>query len=237
MSDEKISGTDRDKLKDLFKTGSRPTEDSFAKLIDSMLNLNDENTVVSLDGLKLARAGVGPLLKFSNSKDGAWWNISLGAKNSLNIASLGNSGCVGINKAEPKTALDVNGTITSNGLMVNGVLQFEAKEFTARSGTSKYDIISVAKIDMGRWDVAVWCNDPVIKCFNIFPVNYIRDDNNNDTKSNGNGLRCLLPSDDFNIAIISDAKNIYLKITGLLLDTPRVIHYSVNQLFVAPQPG
>lgn len=131
--------TSRAGLKKLFSKGKRPTEESFATLIDSTLNKNDDK--IELDksnGLHLYPSGDdGKLFSIFNSKttEEAKWSLlnrgkglsfeDLELRNSTPIDEgkpalfLSNNGQMGVGTNNPKHELEVNGNIASSGRVGN----------------------------------------------------------------------------------------------------------------------
>ena len=129
----------RKTLEAKFKKGKMPSENAFADLIDSTLNLIDDGFEKTVeDGLKVSQLGDGKLVSFyqnmaalnamwfvgldratSNLKIGNQFNPNILTLRSLDTASsdadsASNMG-VGINKDNPQYALDVAGIIASFG--------------------------------------------------------------------------------------------------------------------------
>ena len=128
-----MSMKDRKTLKNYFKKGFVPSEANFENLIDSGINkIDDGFSKTSKDGLMISGIeGSDKLLSFYESieDEEAQWVIALNHegkenKNDLQINSpsskepvftLHKEGRIGINKAQPKSELDVNGWIHSKG--------------------------------------------------------------------------------------------------------------------------
>ncbi|HCS63526.1 MAG TPA: hypothetical protein DIW64_05235 [Cellvibrio sp.] len=132
---------DRNALKNKFKKGRMPSEQDFSNLIDSMVNILEEGfDKTSRDGLKISQLmGSGRLLSFYKNiaVESPQWFLELstsenklhfGTPQSPRVLSLYSQGggvdgpnnlrvAVGINKENPQTTLDVDGTIASNGRM------------------------------------------------------------------------------------------------------------------------
>ncbi|MDR7088938.1 MULTISPECIES: hypothetical protein [Cellvibrio] len=132
---------DRNALKNKFKKGRMPSEQDFSNLIDSMVNILEEGfDKTSRDGLKISQLmGSGRLLSFYKNiaVESPQWFLELstsenklhfGTPQSPRVLSLYSQGsgsdgqnnlrvAVGINKENPQTTLDVEGTIASSGRM------------------------------------------------------------------------------------------------------------------------
>jgi hypothetical protein len=132
---------DRNALKNKFKKGRMPSEQDFSNLIDSMVNILEEGfDKTSRDGLKISQLmGSGRLLSFYKNiavENPQWFlelstsenKLHFGTPQSPRVLSLyshssGDDGqntlrvAVGINKENPQTTLDVEGTIASSGRM------------------------------------------------------------------------------------------------------------------------
>lgn len=130
---------DRTALKNRFKKGKMPTEQDFANLIDSMVNILEEGFDKSSEtGLKISQLmGAGKLLCFYEniSVDSPKWFMELaidgdglhfGTPTAPRVLSLRDvvhqvngqavsSVAVGINNERPEAELDVEGTIVANG--------------------------------------------------------------------------------------------------------------------------
>lgn len=129
----------RKTLEAKFKKGKMPSENAFADLIDSTLNLVDDGFEKTVeDGLKVSQLGDGKLVSFYQNMaalnamwfvglDRATSNLKIGNQFNPNILTLrsleslstesdyaSNMG-VGINKDNPQYTLDVAGTIASHG--------------------------------------------------------------------------------------------------------------------------
>jgi hypothetical protein len=124
----------RAELKEHFQQGKMPTQEDFADLIDSMLNMLDEGFDKSPeDGLKVEQLQGGKLLSFYKDINigEALWSLELDkASNSLSfqngqaqplltLSSTTDSDkiqrtLVGIRQNNPKYELDVVGTVASN---------------------------------------------------------------------------------------------------------------------------
>lgn len=119
----------RETLKNYFGDGQLPTQAHFADLVDSMLNMVDEGFRKTIaNGQELyAPVGHHNLLSFyrDQSPQQALWRISLGAQQDQlqfqpltgdsPLLSLDAAQRVGIGTAQPKTTLDVRGTVGSQG--------------------------------------------------------------------------------------------------------------------------
>lgn len=127
----------RESLRSYFSDGALPTQEHFADLIDSMLNMSDEGFRKSVErGFEIsAAAGYEALLSFFRDQDPdrALWSVGFGgaqgqlwiranadlqqgqAGTTAPLWSLDPDGRVGIGKADPLTTLDVNGVVSSTG--------------------------------------------------------------------------------------------------------------------------
>lgn len=120
----------REKLKELFRKGLKPTETSFGTLIDSLYNLEDDNLEdwLSENFTIVADKDKQRLISFykdlKSSKKPPHWTLRLSSDASKLIFSnhqgktmlmLKQNGHVGINTNHPSTPLDVRGTITATG--------------------------------------------------------------------------------------------------------------------------
>lgn len=130
----------RETLRNFFRRGSLPTEESFFDLIDSTLNLNDEGFDKSeRNGLEIRSQALRPsLLSFFRNDDPAdpvwrlaldevdrrrllFWDERSGGDGAIAAAAvppeptlaLGPGARVGINTDQPQRELDVNGTLRS----------------------------------------------------------------------------------------------------------------------------
>lgn len=130
----------RETLRNFFRRGALPTEESFFDLIDSTLNLNDEGFNKSeRNGLEIQSRAVRPsLLSFFRAEDPGdpVWRLALdevdrrrllfwdeeqglagaevaGAPPPEPTLTLGPGARVGINTDDPQRELDVNGTVRS----------------------------------------------------------------------------------------------------------------------------
>lgn len=130
---------DRNALKNKFKKGKMPSEQDFSNLIDSMVNILEEGfDKTSRDGLKISQLmGSGRLFSFYKNiaVESPQWFLELstsenklhfGTPNCPRVLSLYSHSedsqgslrvAVGINKENPQTTLDVEGTIASTGRM------------------------------------------------------------------------------------------------------------------------
>ncbi len=111
----------RQELYDLFVTGSKPTQDDFADLIDSMVNSADDGIGAAEKGepMEIVEQGTQDrLLDFSSVKGNPVWRVGAQAngKNGLNIATADEksrvfirkeNGCIGINNSAPQAKLHV----------------------------------------------------------------------------------------------------------------------------------
>ena len=131
----------RKTLEAKFKNGRMPSENSFADLIDSTLNMIDDGFEKTVeDGFKISQLGDGKLISFYQNMttlNPMWFinidhgtrNLSIGNDFNAHVLTLcsiddtaGNEKQtphmgVGINKENPQVALDVAGTIASDGRM------------------------------------------------------------------------------------------------------------------------
>ncbi|MDR0982051.1 MAG: hypothetical protein LBM07_02250 [Culturomica sp.] len=73
----------RDKLKELFKNGCKPTEDDFANLIDSVTNISDDINVSKETPSKEIFKGTLPA-------DGKWHSLQLNGVNENDVCSIYN---------------------------------------------------------------------------------------------------------------------------------------------------
>lgn len=128
----------RESLRSYFSDGALPTQEHFADLIDSMLNMSDEGFRKSVErGFEVsAAAGYEALLSFFRDQDPdlPLWSIGFGgAQGQLLIRSntepsqdgqadaaaplwcLDPAGRVGIRTGNPEAALDVDGVVRSKG--------------------------------------------------------------------------------------------------------------------------
>lgn len=120
----------RDKLKELFRKGLKPTETSFSTLIDSFYNLEDDNLEdwLSENFTIVADKDKHRLISFfkdlKSTKEMPHWTLRLSSDAKKLIFSnskgktmliLKQDGHVGINTNYPSTPLDVRGTITATG--------------------------------------------------------------------------------------------------------------------------
>lgn len=133
MSKKKTKPDNRETLKSYFKNGNRPTQENFERLIDSVINKADDGISKDLDdGLILAPEGensnrtVSFVEKIGQNHPS--WSIDLvdgadGASSGLGFLQpdkedahkaklfFNNNGRVGIHTNDPKTDLEVQGTI------------------------------------------------------------------------------------------------------------------------------
>jgi hypothetical protein len=128
----------RESLRSYFSDGALPTQQHFAELIDSMLNMNDEGFRKSVErGFEVsAAAGYEALLSFFRDEDpdDPLWSVGFGGaqgqllirgndepsrEGQLDTAAplwcLDPAGRVGIRTANPEDALDVDGVLRSKG--------------------------------------------------------------------------------------------------------------------------
>jgi hypothetical protein len=127
----------RTTLKNYFKSGSLPSEDQFADLIDSMLNMRDEGFEKTAEqGFKVGQLPKGRSITFFKGIpiESPIWSVKIDLKNgdrklsflnekdeeilTLTPGSQGQNfldGKVGIRQNQPDFELDVAGTIASRG--------------------------------------------------------------------------------------------------------------------------
>ncbi|MBE1160676.1 hypothetical protein [Dyella acidiphila] len=128
----------RESLRSYFSDGALPTQEHFADLIDSMLNMSDEGFRKSVErGFEIsAAAGYEALLSFFRDQDPdlpLWSVLFGGAQGQLLIRANGEppadgetdtrppllcldpSGRIGIRNASPAAALDIDGMLRSKG--------------------------------------------------------------------------------------------------------------------------
>lgn len=133
-----MSSRSRESLKQFFREGSLPDENHFADLIDSMLNMSDEGFRKTVHrGFEVyASQGHDALLSFFRDQEpeSPAWQVGLnGANDLLHLRGRPASGSdlanadapptlaldaarrVGVGTAEPRTALDVAGVVSSDG--------------------------------------------------------------------------------------------------------------------------
>ncbi|MCR9173732.1 MAG: hypothetical protein NXI10_14615 [bacterium] len=130
---------DRDTLKNLFKKGNLPSENSFADVIDSTINKIDDGFSKSMkDGLMLSPVGKSKkvLSIFNKVTDSeAQWSMEtedgagLGqnekqlhfktGENDTKLFTLSDQQRIGISNANPQHSLDVNGTIAARARIGN----------------------------------------------------------------------------------------------------------------------
>jgi hypothetical protein len=132
MSTKKTKLDNRETLKNYFKNGTRPSEENFGSLIDSMINKADDGISKNLtDGLLLAPDGESSsrTLSFVNKigEERPAWSIELSKGDAPGLGIMqptSNSpeedetrmffhknGKIGIHTNAPKTDLDVNGIL------------------------------------------------------------------------------------------------------------------------------
>ncbi|MCP5003938.1 MAG: hypothetical protein GY941_08315 [Planctomycetes bacterium] len=122
----------RDVLKNFFKKGSMPKGVHFNELIDSSINIIDDSLdKTAEDGLMLSpTGGMDKLVSLYKNSDfeHCVWSISIDKqndgliiKNNKNKTALylDPDGKIGINKKDPKSALDIDGAVTSSGRVGN----------------------------------------------------------------------------------------------------------------------
>jgi hypothetical protein len=136
----------RDALYDMFATGNKPTQDDFADLIDSMINIVDDGIGASQAGepMEIVQQGTKKrLLDFSSSTDNPVWRISAQSGNGvdgLNIATADQksklfvkkeNGLTGINNENPQARLqitpDAETALLVNDRAKNTALMIDAK--------------------------------------------------------------------------------------------------------------
>jgi hypothetical protein len=125
-----MSSRNRKTLKNYFSDGQLPTQEHFADLIDSMLNMSDEGFFKTVeDGEKIhAAVSHDALLSFyrDEAPDQLLWRVGLGGvkENRLQIMpnpdaapllSLDRAQRVGIGRSDPSETLDVAGTVAMTG--------------------------------------------------------------------------------------------------------------------------
>jgi len=126
-----MSSRRRSELKNYFIKGRIPKEEDFQDLIDSTLNiLDDDVQVTDEEGLVLNRKVNKALMSFRHTgeEEGAFWRIELEndenneqflkfkfSQNENSIISLAQDGKVGVGIEKPLHPLDVNGTVGSHG--------------------------------------------------------------------------------------------------------------------------
>jgi hypothetical protein len=126
-----MSSRRRSELKNYFIKGRIPKEEDFQDLIDSTLNILDDDVQVNEeDGLILSPKENNSLLTFKEKtqEEGAFWRIELESdanneqflkfkfsQNEHAILSLAQDGKVGVGIEKPLHNLDVNGAIGSHG--------------------------------------------------------------------------------------------------------------------------
>ena len=142
-----MSRQSRETLKGYFKEGKRPSEDEFADLIDSALNINDEGfRKTPPDGLRVTSLGDShALMSFYTPKSDASraeWSIGFGDDfkrltvhrppfSATPLISFDPQARLGVNTPEPQDELDVRGVIRGEGrrgrevagLLANGQFQ------------------------------------------------------------------------------------------------------------------
>lgn len=124
-----MKGKNRETLKNYFSDGKLPTQEHFAELIDSMLNMSDEGFSKSVkNGDEIyAPYGYHHLQSFYREQDPAMprWRVSLSKDADQLLLHSGNEEqpqlClnreqgVGIGTLQPQAALDVQGAVRSSG--------------------------------------------------------------------------------------------------------------------------
>ncbi len=130
-----MSKRNRNTLKKFFSEGALPSEDQFADLIDSTLNMVDEGfSKTPTNGFEVSCQGnMQNLISFFRMADpnDPLWSISLSpTRNTLTfqqvgseeegrqtVLTLSDEGMVGIGQKEPQSALDVAGVAKMEGRM------------------------------------------------------------------------------------------------------------------------
>lgn len=112
----------RKELYDLFRTGNKPTQDDFADIIDSMVNIVDDGIGVSERGRPLEIVHQGTKQRFldlSSAKDQPVWRIGAQSNtgvNGLNVTTADDKsrlfvkredGSIGINNENPQAKLHI----------------------------------------------------------------------------------------------------------------------------------
>lgn len=126
-----MSSRNRKTLKNYFSDGQLPTQEHFADLIDSMLNMSDEGFRKTVENGEEVRAAVGhnALLSFyrDQNPDALLWRVGLGGSQSqLHISAseasesppllcLDRQHGVAIGHGTPTERLDVDGTVAASG--------------------------------------------------------------------------------------------------------------------------
>ena len=127
----------RESLRNYFSDGALPTQEHFADLVDSMLNMSDEGFRKSVErGFEISAAsGYEALLSFFRDEDPdqPLWHIGFGGaqgqllirtqkeaqdtqgKASVPLWCLDPAGRVGIGRNNPEAELDVDGVVRSSG--------------------------------------------------------------------------------------------------------------------------
>ena len=151
----------RASLKNLFLKGKIPRESDFHELLDSSLNKSDDGISRSKgEGLKIISDGVnGELMSFFNNvKDlnPNWYinqrtedgneGLNIGEQNGGSRLFLEKGGNVGIGNTKPKTKLDVNGTISSQGrigLFAYGEVPADGQWHDVLSELNEYNVFEL----------------------------------------------------------------------------------------------
>ncbi|HEX7817335.1 hypothetical protein [Dyella sp.] len=127
----------RESLRNYFSDGALPSQEHFADLIDSMLNMSDEGFRKSVErGFEISAAsGYEALLSFFRDQDPdlPLWNVGFGgARGQLLIRAnqdqqeeqdktasplwcMDPAGRIGVRRSEPEAELDVDGVVRSTG--------------------------------------------------------------------------------------------------------------------------
>jgi hypothetical protein len=126
-----MSRQSRETLKAYFRAGARPSEQDFADLIDSTLNINDEGfRKTPPDGLRISTLGDSrALLSFYTPRsegDQAEWSFALGddykrlsiqrpGVDGAPLMTLSPDGRMGVGTTSPQDDLDVPGVVRTGG--------------------------------------------------------------------------------------------------------------------------
>ncbi len=123
----------RTELKELFKTGAKPSGDDFKAFIDSTLNITDDGIAKAAGAdtpLKINAQGTDEKLLDFYTGETKTWSINqkpADDKSGLNIATPGGSklfidsstGNVGIGTTSPSAKLEVNGNLETNSARID----------------------------------------------------------------------------------------------------------------------